>query len=55
MDVFHCNVYKWIKLQSENRALTEAGNYCIQYKNHAWTTTPYFMLYCVEQEKACWN
>lgn len=34
IDVFHCNMYKWIKLQSENRGLTEAGNYCIQYKNY---------------------
>lgn len=47
-DVLYCNVYKCIKLQSENRGLTEAGNYCTQYKNHAWTSTPYFVLYCVE-------
>lgn len=47
-DVLHCNAYKRIKLQPENRGLTEAGNYWTQYKNHAWTRTPYFMLYYVE-------
>lgn len=55
MDVLCCNVYKCIKLQSENRGLTEAGNYCTQYKNHTWTATPDFVLYCVEQEKAHWK
>lgn len=53
MDVLHCNVYKCIKLQSENTGLTEAGDCCVQYKNHAWASTRYFVLYCVEQENTC--